>query len=85
MKTNVYLEKSSTRTKMKQLPLRLLILVGPNKSMWINSNGLDIMIFLIALKEALVCFSIWHTSQMRSFQTLNKEYPFEIDVKQFMA
>ena len=40
---------------------------GPNKFMWINSNGLDVMISLIDFKEDLVCFPSWHASQMRSF------------------
>ena len=53
--------------KTKLFLFKLLILVGPNKSMWINSNDLDVMISLIAVKEDLVYFSSWHASQMRSF------------------
>ena len=75
-KTYVNLEKSSTKTKIKWLSLRLLVLVGPNKSMWINSKGLIVMTSLIVLKKDLVCFSSWHASQMRSFLNCKLGMPF---------
>ena len=70
------LEKLSTKIKINRLPLRVLILIGPNKSICINSKGLDIMISLIDLKEDLVCFSSWHASQMRSFSNSKVGIPF---------
>ena len=48
--------KTSTKTKTYLLPFKLLVLVGPKRSTWINSNGLVDMMSLIGLKEDMVCF-----------------------------
>ena len=56
-KTQVYLGKPSTTTNPYFLPLRLIVLVGPNKSKCNSSRGLDIDTTFFDLKDFLVCFS----------------------------
>ena len=74
-KTQVKWEKLSTKIKTKRFSLRPLVLIGPNKSIWINSKGLDV-ISLIVLKEDFVCFPSWHASHIWSFSNFKQGIPF---------
>ena len=58
--TQVYLEKSSTRTIMYLFPPRLSILVDPIRSTWRSSKHREVAITFTLWWLAFVCFPIWH-------------------------
>ena len=60
--THVYLEKLSTMTKPYDLPPRLVVLVGPKRSMWSSCKGLEVETQFFYLKEIFLCFPLTHAS-----------------------
>ena len=38
----------------------IIVFMGPTRSMWTNSNGLEVVTMLIGLKPLLVCFPSWY-------------------------
>ena len=66
-KIQVKYEKSFMITSPYFFPPRLAVLVDPNKSIWTNSQDLEVEIIFFDLKELLVYFSNWHASYIYIF------------------
>ena len=64
--TQVNLEKSSTITKPYDFPLRLAVLVGPNRSRKSNSRGQEDETIFFALNDERVCLPLAHALQILS-------------------
>ena len=52
------------------LPPRLDVANGPNKSIWINCKGLEVLIWFLGLKLRFICFPNWHASHTLSLTNL---------------
>ena len=70
------LEKSSTITKPYDFPLRLAVLVDPNKSRKSNSRGREDETIFFALKDERVYLPLIHTSQILSEEKFTLGRPF---------
>ena len=64
-------EKSLIITKLYHFPPKLVVLVGPNKSMCNNYNGLEVETISLDLNDTFVCLPSWHASQILSFSKFN--------------
>src|ERR671933_486697 len=69
-KTHVYLEYSSTITRVYLLPAILGVLTGPNKSMCNKSRGDSIVAKSLDLNVALCCFPFSQARHNLSFSYL---------------
>jgi len=47
-------------------PYKDAMLTGPNKSIWINSKGLEVETMSLVLKDDLTIFPFWHAPQSAS-------------------
>ena len=54
-KIQVYREKSSIITKLNHFPSKLVVLIGSNKFICRNSNGLVVETIILDLNKNLVC------------------------------
>src|ERR687885_320484 len=69
-KTQVYLEYSSTITRVYLLPVKLGVLTGPNKSICSRSRGDSMVANFLDLKVALCCFPFSQASHNLFFSYL---------------
>ena len=51
------------------MPPKLIVLDGPNKSIWSNSRGFVVETTFLLWKEFLICFPLSHASQNLFSQT----------------
>ena len=70
-KIHIKREKSSIITKSYHFSLKLVVLVGSNKFMCNNSNGLEVETIFLDLNETFVYLSSWYASQILSFSNFN--------------
>ena len=61
--------------KIYLLSSRLVVLVDLNRSIWKNSNGLEVDITFLGLKEFRVCLPNWHASHILFSSKLKLKIP----------
>ena len=62
-------------TRQYRLPPKLVVLVGPNKSKWSNSKGLEVDIASLDLNDDLYCLLSWQATQTLSDSNLSLGSP----------